>query len=98
MEKRHPLASFSGVNKPRQMEVLPPPDGDEIITIRPGLGHNFRWLGWPVLLNVLNHFSEFLYLFFERNGRLGKIDLGALRGRRIRFAVEFLQDEVELLA
>ena len=50
------------------MDVLPPPDGDEMMTIEPGrfaCMYDFS----PALLDILDQFAEFFDFFLQGNGQ-----------------------------
>jgi len=59
-EKRQPFRRRDGLSSLRQIEVFPPPDGDEIMTILP------RFFAVSLLLlDILYHLAQLLYFLFQ---------------------------------
>src|ERR1051325_9868392 len=80
---------------------LPPPDGELTTKSVPRAG---AWLtvldvsSSFTLLDILNLFAKFLDLCLDRQARLLNYKIRRFRKRRVGFAIEFLQKEIQHLA
>src|SRR4051812_17433719 len=85
----------SDVRRARESVVLPAPEGEDMMRRSPRRAMLTRE---SCLFNVLDLLAELIDDRLELEPDCGEVAVGRLRAKRIRFAIEFLGEKIELPA